>query len=256
MFRLLDQAGAWISGVSPPTPEQTRVDTLERWLREFDFENVLGDFVSDFDRGEAAAGYYALRRSREWSAQDWLMRSMRDNFRDSLGYDTPFETEWDAVCAAIALDAAALERAFETQLEVLRECAAATGIRGAHAMERWNLLGGLLRRRFIAQARQLGEFPHMRGLLDPIDVLTGALAVPRPDSDDDELSIPTRGVVGRPRRPTSDADTLGDCAVCFEPVHDRVVLNCGHTFCTACTGNLDTCPLCREKISQRIRLVL
>lgn len=53
-------------------------------------------------------------------------------------------------------------------------------------------------------------------------------------------------------RMTSDESSL-DCPVCLTDKKD-MAFNCGHQTCRQCSNSLSNCPICRETITQRIRL--
>lgn len=62
-------------------------------------------------------------------------------------------------------------------------------------------------------------------------------------------------------QPARDEHTIvisEECPICFEPIHDKKTLSCGHSFCTKCakkwkrhsknlTGK-NTCPICRRNM--------
>ncbi|XP_069799020.1 E3 ubiquitin-protein ligase LRSAM1 isoform X2 [Dendropsophus ebraccatus] len=73
-----------------------------------------------------------------------------------------------------------------------------------------------------------------------------------------EASAPPAGVP-TPSTPTLSlpevANSLSECVVCMELEAQSIFLPCGHVCCCAnCGDALQTCPLCRTDISQRIRI--
>ncbi|KAK5608535.1 hypothetical protein CRENBAI_024008 [Crenichthys baileyi] len=64
---------------------------------------------------------------------------------------------------------------------------------------------------------------------------------------------------GTPVTPSAPTPVEGpgssECVVCMETESQVIFLPCGHVCCCqVCSGALQTCPLCRSNISQRIRL--
>lgn len=75
-------------------------------------------------------------------------------------------------------------------------------------------------------------------------------------SDDDTSfntsSIPTLQDNLKNMKIYEDTETL-DCAVCLSDVKNIVFIPCGHFYtCNPCSQRLQTCPICREKITNRI----
>ncbi|XP_041530166.1 E3 ubiquitin-protein ligase LRSAM1 isoform X2 [Microtus oregoni] len=60
----------------------------------------------------------------------------------------------------------------------------------------------------------------------------------------------------RPSAPPAELDTpTSECVVCLEREAQMVFLPCGHVCCCQqCCQPLRTCPLCRQEISQRLRI--
>jgi hypothetical protein len=52
---------------------------------------------------------------------------------------------------------------------------------------------------------------------------------------------------------SSDKSKKSDCCVCFEEMPSSDNLDCGHSVCRACVGQLrnDTCPMCRGEIKAK-----
>lgn len=44
------------------------------------------------------------------------------------------------------------------------------------------------------------------------------------------------------------------CTICFDRDMDTVLYECGHTYCSDCAGKLVSCPECRLKVRDRIRV--
>lgn len=60
-----------------------------------------------------------------------------------------------------------------------------------------------------------------------------------------------RGAQGDIESRLRELEAIHNCAICFE--HRRnVVFTCGHGACASCAGNLRTCHICRQTITQRI----
>ncbi|XP_067294780.1 E3 ubiquitin-protein ligase LRSAM1 isoform X2 [Pseudorasbora parva] len=58
-----------------------------------------------------------------------------------------------------------------------------------------------------------------------------------------------------PTAPCSDRFNSSECVVCMEHESHVIFLPCGHVCCCqTCSGALQSCPLCRSSISQRVRL--
>ena len=56
-----------------------------------------------------------------------------------------------------------------------------------------------------------------------------------------------------PASRTPDVDSNSDCPICLTDKKD-MAFNCGHQTCRHCGNSLTNCPICRETITQRIRL--
>eukprot|EP00050_Salpingoeca_kvevrii_P014368 m.35421 g.35421 ORF g.35421 m.35421 type:complete len:540 (+) comp5719_c0_seq1:2319-3938(+) len=56
----------------------------------------------------------------------------------------------------------------------------------------------------------------------------------------------------------ADFDSIADrdtCKICFDELADIAFVPCGHLgFCEACCEILDLCPICREKITQQLKI--
>ena len=48
--------------------------------------------------------------------------------------------------------------------------------------------------------------------------------------------------------------TAWECSICMEPSTERIVINCGHSYCSDCVEKISECSLCRESITKRIKL--
>jgi len=46
-----------------------------------------------------------------------------------------------------------------------------------------------------------------------------------------------------------------ECPICVE-IKSNVVFNCGHIICNECQIPLDLCPICREPITNRIKIFI
>ncbi|KAA0717137.1 E3 ubiquitin-protein ligase LRSAM1 [Triplophysa tibetana] len=58
-----------------------------------------------------------------------------------------------------------------------------------------------------------------------------------------------------PTAPSSDGPSSSECVVCMEHESQMIFLPCGHVCCCQiCSDVLQSCPLCRSSVSQRIRL--
>lgn len=58
-----------------------------------------------------------------------------------------------------------------------------------------------------------------------------------------------------PSGPSSDGPSSSECVVCMEHESQMIFLPCGHVCCCqTCSDALQSCPLCRASVSQRIRL--
>ena len=50
-------------------------------------------------------------------------------------------------------------------------------------------------------------------------------------------------------------ETANSCAICYEAEKDTVFLPCKHNVtCLKCSKNVKTCPICRVKIKETIRI--
>lgn len=59
----------------------------------------------------------------------------------------------------------------------------------------------------------------------------------------------------RPPPPAELDMPTSECVVCLEREAQMVFLTCGHVCCCQqCCQPLRTCPLCRQEISQRLRI--
>ena len=56
----------------------------------------------------------------------------------------------------------------------------------------------------------------------------------------------------------NDEGTDFDCTICLELMFEPARLECNHAFCKECILRLKDkfCPLCREKIDQKLKLVV
>ncbi|XP_010782422.1 E3 ubiquitin-protein ligase LRSAM1-like, partial [Notothenia coriiceps] len=64
---------------------------------------------------------------------------------------------------------------------------------------------------------------------------------------------------GSPVTPSAPSPVEGpgtsECVVCMETGSQVIFLPCGHVCCChGCSGAMQSCPLCRSNISQRVRL--
>ncbi|VFQ75081.1 unnamed protein product [Cuscuta campestris] len=75
---------------------------------------------------------------------------------------------------------------------------------------------------------------------------------------------PRRPPLSSTPRPTGEASNVlmpaedsqsQACPVCFESRKD-MAFNCGHTICKDCGERVDNCPICRQLITDRIRLYI
>ncbi|XP_051957614.1 E3 ubiquitin-protein ligase LRSAM1 [Xyrauchen texanus] len=58
-----------------------------------------------------------------------------------------------------------------------------------------------------------------------------------------------------PTSPNADGPSSSECVVCMEHESQMIFLPCGHVCCCqTCSDALQSCPLCRGSISQRVRL--
>ncbi|XP_051513454.1 E3 ubiquitin-protein ligase LRSAM1-like isoform X2 [Myxocyprinus asiaticus] len=58
-----------------------------------------------------------------------------------------------------------------------------------------------------------------------------------------------------PTSPNPDGPSSSECVVCMEHESQMIFLPCGHVCCCqTCSDALQSCPLCRSSISQRVRL--
>jgi len=46
------------------------------------------------------------------------------------------------------------------------------------------------------------------------------------------------------------------CNVCLERLPDRVLIPCGHTYCSVCLSQINTCPNCRSVVNGVMRIYL
>ena len=46
------------------------------------------------------------------------------------------------------------------------------------------------------------------------------------------------------------------CNICLERLPDRVLIPCGHVFCTICLSEIGTCPTCRSNINGVMKIFL
>lgn len=46
------------------------------------------------------------------------------------------------------------------------------------------------------------------------------------------------------------------CNVCLEKIPDRVLIPCGHTYCSTCLSQITICPNCRSSINGTMRIYL
>ncbi|KAM9324287.1 E3 ubiquitin-protein ligase LRSAM1 [Gastrophryne carolinensis] len=96
-----------------------------------------------------------------------------------------------------------------------------------------------------------------------ISIIEGAREVRRlRKADTHKLSLPEPKPSTPPVSPTAPMSPLpemvnsnSECVVCMEQESQSIFLPCGHVCCcTNCGDALQTCPLCRVDISQRIRI--
>jgi ankyrin repeat protein len=69
-------------------------------------------------------------------------------------------------------------------------------------------------------------------------------------------SSPVRGVKRGREEEKEEEKSDDECYVCFEKKSNSEValVPCGHTFCSECSPRLDKCPMCRTKVTSRLRL--
>lgn len=91
--------------------------------------------------------------------------------------------------------------------------------------------------------RRRRELPKSLEKLTPSEVEPSAPAPSQPSPSTPTLPIP------------DVANRISECVVCMEMEAQSIFLPCGHVCCcTNCGDALQTCPLCRRDISQRIRI--
>lgn len=91
--------------------------------------------------------------------------------------------------------------------------------------------------------RRRRELPKSLEKLTPSEVEPSAPAPSQPSPSTPTLPIP------------DVANRISECVVCMEMEAQAIFLPCGHVCCcTNCGDALQTCPLCRRDISQRIRI--
>lgn len=91
--------------------------------------------------------------------------------------------------------------------------------------------------------RRRRELPKSLEKLTPSEVEPSAPAPSQPSPSTPTLTIP------------DVANRISECVVCMEMEAQAIFLPCGHVCCcTNCGDALQTCPLCRRDISQRIRI--
>lgn len=91
--------------------------------------------------------------------------------------------------------------------------------------------------------RRRRELPKSLEKLTPSEVEPSAPAPSQPSPSTPTLPIP------------DVANRISECVVCMEIEAQAIFLPCGHVCCcTNCGDALQTCPLCRRDISQRIRI--
>jgi len=47
-----------------------------------------------------------------------------------------------------------------------------------------------------------------------------------------------------------------ECVICFDRARDTALVPCGHLLCSTCAGSLDTCSMCRQLVTQAMKLFL
>ena len=53
-----------------------------------------------------------------------------------------------------------------------------------------------------------------------------------------------------------DDDFLILCDICMESDKTIALIPCGHVYCELCSKDLKDCPVCREKIREKLKLFL
>nr|XP_048288106.1 E3 ubiquitin-protein ligase LRSAM1 isoform X1 [Myodes glareolus] len=106
-----------------------------------------------------------------------------------------------------------------------------------------------LQHEILRRARNLLDLARVQQELKPSkDEVLGVLEPPAAPQE------PPESV--RPSAPPAELDTpTSECVVCLEREAQMVFLPCGHVCCCQqCCQPLRTCPLCRQEISQRLRI--
>ncbi|XP_038193442.1 E3 ubiquitin-protein ligase LRSAM1 isoform X1 [Arvicola amphibius] len=106
-----------------------------------------------------------------------------------------------------------------------------------------------LQHEILRRARNLLDSARVQPELKPSkDEVLGVLEPPAAPQEAPE-SV-------RPSAPPAELDTpTSECVVCLEREAQMVFLPCGHVCCCQqCCQPLRTCPLCRQEISQRLRI--
>lgn len=106
-----------------------------------------------------------------------------------------------------------------------------------------------LQHEILRRAQDLLAVPRVQPELKPLEnEVLGALEPPTAPRELQE-SV-------RPSAPPAELDMpTSECVVCLEREAQMVFLTCGHVCCCQqCCQPLRTCPLCRQEISQRLRI--
>lgn len=106
-----------------------------------------------------------------------------------------------------------------------------------------------LQHEILQRARNLLDVARIKPELKPAkDEVLGVLETPAAPRE------PPESV--RPSAPPAELDMpTAECVVCLEREAQMVFLACGHVCCCQqCCQPLRTCPLCRQEISQRLRI--
>ncbi|XP_052038178.1 E3 ubiquitin-protein ligase LRSAM1 [Apodemus sylvaticus] len=106
-----------------------------------------------------------------------------------------------------------------------------------------------LQHEILRRARDLLSVSRVQPELKPLK--NEVLGVPEPPTAPPELPEAVR-----PSAPPAELDMpTSECVVCLEREAQMVFLTCGHVCCCQqCCQPLRTCPLCRQEISQRLRI--
>ncbi|EPQ17197.1 E3 ubiquitin-protein ligase LRSAM1 [Myotis brandtii] len=106
-----------------------------------------------------------------------------------------------------------------------------------------------LQHEILRRARELLDAARIQPelLKPPPDEVLGALEPTAPEE------LPESA---RPSAPPAELEVqTSECVVCLEREAQMIFLNCGHVCCCLqCCQPLRTCPLCRQEITQRLRI--